>query len=302
MMAVAPLELACESCGAKLVVQATQRTARCPYCDSPSVIDRPVTPDRPDPVFAIGFAIDGNRARRLLRNFLNSHRWAPKALKLATVERVEGIYVPTYLYSAVADTSYQASIGENYTEMEYDAKKKRMRRVTKTEYRTLGGTHRCYVDDLVVTASEGIPNSELEAIEVFDLAELRRFSPSLVSGWISEEPSLSREASFELAREEARNAVRSRLAGFMPGDTHRQLQTATRMADEAMDLVLLPIWVCALRWRTDRPPIRLLANGQTGKVSGEIPVSWAKIAAVIAAVVGAGLGLIGLAGLLGVLS
>ena len=60
-MTGAPLELSCESCGARLVVEPTHRTVRCPYCDSPSVIDRPVTADRPDPVYAIGFAIDGNR-------------------------------------------------------------------------------------------------------------------------------------------------------------------------------------------------------------------------------------------------
>lgn len=296
-MAVAPLELACESCGAKLVVQATQRTARCPYCDSPSVIDRPATPDRPDPVFAIGFTIDGNRARALLRDFLDSHRWAPTALKQATVERVEGIYLPTYLYSAVADTSYRASIGEHYTEMEYDARKKRMRRVTKTEYRTLEGSHRCYVDDLVVTASEGIPNLELETIESFDLSGLRRFSPGLISGWISEEPSMSRDTSLELAREESRDAVKLKLGGFMPGDSHHDLHAATRLTDESMDLVLLPIWVFAVRWRADRPPIRLLVNGQTGKVAGKTPVSWAKIGAAIAT----GLGLIGLALLLGAL-
>ena len=296
-MAVAPLELACESCGAKLVVQATQRTARCPYCDSPSVIDRPVTPDRPDPVFAIGFAIDGNRARQNLRSHLSGHRWAPVALRQATAERVEGIYLPAYLYSAVADSQYHAQIGENYTEMEFDGKKKTMRRVTKTEHRTLEGRHRCYVEDRLVTASEGIPNTELEGIEPFDLGGLRRYTPAVISGWISEEPSLSRDASLDLARNESRQDVLGRLRIFMPGDSHRELQTTTHLTDEAMDLVLLPVWVCALRWRPDRPPTRLLVNGQTGEVAGDVPVSWAKIAAVV----GAALGVLGLGVLVGAL-
>jgi hypothetical protein len=296
-MAVAPLELACESCGAKLVVQATQRTARCPYCDSPSVIDRPVTPDRPDPVFAIGFVIDGNRARQNLRSHLSGHRWAPVALRQATAERVEGIYLPVYLYSAVADSRYHAQIGENYTEMEFDGKKKTMRRVTKTEHRTLEGRHRCYVEDRLVTASEGIPNTELEGIEPFDLGGLRRYTPAVISGWISEEPSLSRDASLDLARNESRQDVLGRLRMFMPGDSHRELQTTTHLTDEAMDLVLLPVWVCAVRWRPDRPPIRLLVNGQTGEVAGDVPVSWAKIAAVV----GAALGVLGLGALVGAL-
>ncbi|MEE4273604.1 MAG: hypothetical protein V2I67_18155 [Thermoanaerobaculales bacterium] len=294
-MALAPLELSCESCGAKLVVQATQRTARCPYCDSPSVIDRPVTPDRPDPVFAIGFSIDGNRARVLLREYLKGHVWAPNKLREATAERVEGLYLPAYLFSAIAESGYRAQIGENYTEMEYDARKKRTRRVTKTEYRTLEGRHRCYVDNLLVTASEGIPNSELEGIEPFDLSGLRRYAPAVISGWTSEEPSLSREASLEHARTESRDAVRLELRGFMPGDSHRNLQSTTTLADEAMDLVLLPVWVCAVRWRKDTAPIRLLVNGQTGKASGEIPVSWAKIAAMV----GGALGVLGLGALIG---
>lgn len=296
-MALAPLELACESCGAKLVVEATQRTARCPYCDSPSVIDRPVTPDRPDPIFAIGFVIDGNRARGHLRAFLRGRRWAPQALRRATAERVEGIYLPVYLYSAVADSRFQASIGENYTTTEFDAKRKTMRRVTKTEFRTLEGPHRCYVDDLVVTASEGIPNNELEAIEPFDLGGLRRFTPATISGWISEEPSRSRDECLALARHESRTDIEGRLHVFMPGDSHNGLRCSTDLTDEAMDLTLLPVWVCALRWRKDREPIRLLVNGQTGRVAGRTPVSWAKIATVVAA----GLTLVGLGVILGAL-
>jgi len=296
-MAVAPLELACESCGAKLVVQATQRTARCPYCDSPSVIDRPVTPDRPDPVFAIGFVIDGNRARDLLRAYLRGRRWAPQALRRATAERVEGIYLPVYLYSAVADSRFQASIGENYTTTEFDAKRKTMRRVTKTEFRTLEGPHRCYVDDLFVTASESIPNNELEAIEPFDLGGLRPFKPATISGWISEEPSRSRDECLDLARHESRIDIEERLHVFMPGDSHNSLRSFTDFTDEAMDLTLVPVWVCALRWRKDKDPIRLLVNGQTGSVAGGTPVSWAKIATVVAV----GLTLIGLGVILGAL-
>lgn len=296
-MTGAPLELSCESCGARLVVEPTHRTVRCPYCDSPSVIDRPVTADRPDPVYAIGFAIDGNRARLLLRSYLKGRRWAPQALRLATAERVEGVYVPAYLYSAVAESSYRASIGENYTVTEYDAKRKSMRRVTKTEFRTLEGSHRCYADDLLVTASQGIPNTELEAVEPFELGSLRRFTPAIISGWTAEEPSLSRDASLDLARQESRTDVAGRLHSFMPGDSHHDLQSTTSLSDEAMDLTLLPVWVCAVRWRKDRPPIRLLVNGQTGRVGGDVPVSWAKIAAVV----GAGLTLIGLGIILGAL-
>ncbi len=291
------LEVSCSACGATLVVPAGHRTARCAYCDSPSVVDRPATDDRPDPVFVIGFSVDRARAVGLLRTDLAGRRWAPTAVRQAAADRVEGVYLPAYLYSAVADTRYRAMIGENYTETRYDARKKSMRRVTKTEHRPLQGVHRCFVEDLLVTASAGIPNAELEAVEPFDLGELRRYQPATISGWVAEEASLSRAGSLELARAEATAQVRARLGAFMPGDSHHSLVAETGHREEAMDLVLLPVWVCAVGWRDDRPPIRLLVNGQTGRVAGATPVSWAKIAAVVAG----SLALLGLAGVLGTL-
>ncbi len=294
-MTVSAVELSCASCGANLVVEADRRTTRCPYCDAPSVVDRPETADRPDPTFAIGFSVDRHDAVRRLKAFLHGRRWAPNALRTATAERVEGVYVPAYLYTASADSRYRAAIGEDYTVTE--THKKGVRRVRKTEYRPLEGSHRCYVDGLVVTASNGLANAELEAIEPYDPAGLRRFSPALVSGWIAEEPSLTREQSLEHARGEARDQVGRKLHAFMPGDSFHDLQATTTLEDEAMDLVLAPVWVCAVRWHAGRPPIRLLVNGQTGKVAGEVPVSWTKVAAVV----GAGLALVALLVLVGAL-
>jgi hypothetical protein len=296
-MAVAPVEVSCAACGARLVVAARRRTARCPYCDSPSVVDRPATEDRPDPIFAIGFATDRDRALVRLRAYLHGRHWAPGELRRASADKVEGVYLPGYLYSAVASSEFAAQIGENYTELQFDPKKKRMRRVTRTELRSLRGRHHCYVADRFVTASEGVANAELEAVEPFDLDGLRRYGPALVSGWISEEPSVPHEACLELARAEARDEVRARLAAFMPGDSHHSLGSTIELTDEALDLVLLPVWVCSVRWRQDRPPVRLLVNGQTGAVAGEVPVSWAKIAAVV----GAGLALVGLGAIVGAL-
>jgi hypothetical protein len=49
---------------------------------------------------------------------------------------------------------------------------------------------------------------------------------------------------------------------------------------------LLPVWVFAIRYDERKPPIRILVNGQTGKVGGKIPTSWAKVLKIAAAVLG----------------
>jgi hypothetical protein len=283
------VESACESCGARIVVETLARTARCPYCDSPSVVDRPATADRPDPMFAIGFSVDRGRAGNLARSFLRRRKLAPFGLERAAPEKVEGVYVPAYLYSALAVTRYRARIGEDYwvTEVSRDSKgRTRVRRERKTEIRDLEGPHRTYIGDVLVTASRGIPNDDLEAAEPYNLEELRRYEPGLVSGWAAEEPSLSHEESLELARQEGTTQVGRMLRAFLPGDSTRGLDHSTGFENESLDLTLLPMWIFAMRYAADRPPVRLLVNGQTGEVWGKVPTSWAKICLVAAVALG----------------
>lgn len=282
-------EISCASCGAKLVVGPMQRTSRCPYCDSPSVIDRPATADRPDPVFAIGFTVDRKRAEGRVREYLKRRRMGPFGLARAAAEKVEGVYVPAYLYSAIATSRYAARIGEDYwvTETVRDSKgRTRTRRRRKTELRNLQGPHRVYLGDVLVTASRGVSNDELEGAEPYNLEGLKRYTPGLVAGWSAEEPSLTRDECLALARREGTEKVGRLLRAFMPGDSVRGLDHQTGFEEESADLTLLPMWVFAVRFAPEKPPIRLLVNGQTGEVWGNVPISWKKIGLIAAAIIG----------------
>ena len=44
---------------------------------------------------------------------------------------------------------------------------------------------------------------------------------------------------------------------------------------------MLPVWVLAIRYAKDKPLVRLVINGQTGKLWGRSPLSWPKIVASI---------------------
>ncbi len=280
------LEIACSSCGAAILVEPLLRTARCPYCDSPSVVNRPATIDRPDPLCAIGFTVDRRRATEAIRSWLRGKWLAPSGLRRAAAERVQGIYLPAYLYSAAVDIEYSATVGEAYERTKVDLSSKRLRRVREIEYRHLAGRHASYVTDTVVTASRGLPNAELEAIEPFDLAALVGYTPALLSGWIAEEPSLTREDCLRLAREEVQQRAVGTIEGFLPGDTHRSTSCHTSLRDESADLILLPVWVVALRYHPRKPLVRFVVNGQTGKVWGATPLSWPKLALIAAAIAG----------------
>ena len=284
----APATVQCGECGAALVL-GQYRTAVCPYCASPSVVERPAAPGRPDPVFVVPFTVTQERARELVRAWSRRRRWFHRSLEGAAVDDIAGVYVPAGLYSAVTSSTYTAEIGENYTVTETYTTTVNGKTVTRTrtrtvtEWRDLAGTHAAYATDLVVTASRGLPNDELERIEPFDLRALRRYSPALVSGWLVEEASLALSDCGQLARAEAARLEEARLRRFMPGDSFRDLRFDLQLHQETLDPILVPVWVLAVRPAADAPAMRVVANGQSGEVWGPERVSPVKVALWIAA-------------------
>ena len=275
---------ACRQCGATLSFDGT-RTRRCPFCDSPNFVERPATPGLPDPQFVVTFVGDNVVAHRALDRWLGSRSmFADSALRNAKVEDLRGVYVPAYLYSTVARTSYTAQIGENYQETETytttDANGKsrtETRTVTRTEYRALAGDHLGYVNDVIVTASAGLGNDELQRVEPFDLKQMRRFAAPLISGWITEEFSRSKDDCMRMSRREAVDQIGHRLGRYMPGDSYSDLAYKTTVSWESLDPILVPVWVFAVRYRPDKPPLRVLINGQTGQIASKVPLSPWKI-------------------------
>jgi hypothetical protein len=279
--------LECHNCGAALELPPHLRTATCFYCGAPSVVERPPAKDRPVPSLALGFVLPRERALEIARAWVMGAWFAPGSFRKARVEVTQGLYVPAYLYTAVARSTYRAEIGENYTVSERytttDSKGNRVTRTrtrTETEWRSLVGEHAAYVADRVVTASRGISNDELEETEPFDLRALVRYSPKLISGWVAEDPSLSLEQCLELARSEALTEVGRAIDGFMPGDRHRNVWHQTAFSQENLELSLLPLWVLPVRYGDDKLA-RLLVNGQTGKLCGRAPVSALKVATLV---------------------
>ncbi|HET9450977.1 MAG TPA: hypothetical protein VFO83_08855 [Aggregicoccus sp.] len=285
------MNLLCRNCGAQLQLEPQLRTATCPYCASPSVVEQPPSAERPAVEYVLGLAQPEAEVRARVAHWLRRRSlFAHSGVKRATVQELKGLYVPAYLYSAEAHTRFSAHIGENYTVTEtYTTTDSQGRRVTRTrtrietEWYPLRGERAEYLQDVLVTASRGLSNAELESLEPFELRQLQRYSPALLSGWMAEEPSLAPPEGSAQASVECRALVERRLQRFLPGDSSRGLDFETRLANEALSLVLLPVWVSALRYDPERPPMRVLVNGQTGEVVGKVPLSPVKIALAVLA-------------------
>src|SRR4030095_13480144 len=92
------VDLQCGSCGARMRIDSGQRTARCPFCDAPSVVDQPPAPGRPMPVCALGFAVEREAATSAVRDWIRSRKMAPIGLRKMAVERPGGLYTPANIH------------------------------------------------------------------------------------------------------------------------------------------------------------------------------------------------------------
>jgi hypothetical protein len=261
---------------------------RCGYCDAPMVDEARAT-GRVDAV--VPFRVPQRGALDRLRVYLDGKRWAPRELRQLRVDGrgLRGVLVPFLAYDGVVRSEYRSKVGihwyrtETYTDSEG---KTQTRTVTETEWFELSGTAARQVVDHLVTASVGLAESEANAIEPFDLGWAQPFDARLLAGYEAELPSVATRDADQMAATELRDLEAARITHtLLPGDVNQMTWIASKVEISARKLLLLPIWIATYHHgQGDRAIVlRLLVNGQTGEVVGDVPVSRWKIAAAVLA-------------------
>lgn len=232
------------------------------------------------------FRVERSVATSKLKAFLSDRFWAPgKVRQLAVSPKgLRSVLVPFYCYDGDARSSYRAKVGiywyrtETYTDSEG---KTQTRQVQETEWFSLSGSAAVNIENHLVSASVGLPESESNMLEPFDLGWAQAFDARLVSGFEAELPSIPREQANQTAAAEVRDLEARRIAAeILPGDTNRVESVSTNVDVKQCQLVLLPVWIATYQWKDKAH--RLLVNGQTGKAIGSVPNSVPKIVGAIA--------------------
>lgn len=294
----------CPSCGAVITQPPRRISHGCSYCGSALVeAERgALTVDRVAP-----FRISAAAAEERLRQHLAARWWAPERLRRAArdgegfgrhrpihegprepldARLVEGVLVPFYAYDATCRSRYEARVGLHWYETKTVTKDgKREQEVERhTEWFPLRGTAVRQLRDHLVSASVGLSAAEVAALCPFDLGRARPFDARLLAGWSAELPSRSRDQTDRDAADQIRAREIRRIGSeHLPGDTHRDTRVSCQVELGEAELVLLPVWVAALRYAGQVH--RLVVNGQTGRCHGRAPVSPLKVGVAVALLV-----------------
>lgn len=270
--------LTCPSCGGEIFcAEGTEAATHCPYCDSPALVrSRLSGAYKPDLI--LPFRVSKEDAVAALGRFTKRKVLLPGEFRTQSkTESITGMYVPFWLFDC--DTN---------SRMAYRATRKRTWRVgdtiyTRTSYYRLLRRGTLSFADIPVDASVKLDNTLIESIEPYDLHDAVPFSDAYLAGFTANCYDDTAEHCSDRARERVNvsvnEAFRRTTEGYLTVTKEEEDVMFTR---SEVKYALLPVWFLNMHYKGKTYPFAI--NGQTGKLTGSLPVSAGRFAALFAAV------------------
>jgi len=280
-------EVHCQKCGSNFTLTPYTFSTNCPYCGTPAVTEfvKEITPES-----LVPFKLTHQEAQTAFKAWVGSLWFAPSAFTkyLDGDNKLTGYYLPYWTYDSDTITDYQGQRGDIYyvtvTRVITDAQG-RSRRVQVQEPRIrwtpAAGRVTLSFDDVTVGASKTVTRTILQSLEPWDTSVLVPFDEKYLVGFEAEEYTVGLDNGFEYAKVKMNRAIEQAIRRDIGGDQQRITYANTQYLNTTYKNILLPVWLASFEWKGKT--YRYAVNAQTGKVSGERPYSWVKIALAITA-------------------
>ena len=266
----------CDSCGGEIIADESTAATKCPYCDNPVVMKGNFSGDlKPD--YVIPFKIDKEQAKAAYFKHLEKKKFLPKIFKDQNhIDEMKALYVPFWLFDCDADAS-----------ITYDATKVNMWSDGKRDY-TQTSHYRVYregelgFDNVPVDGSLAMPDDLTQSVEPYNFDEAVDFKTAYLAGYLADRYTVGVNESLEIAnrrvKESVEDAFRSTVQGYGTVITNKNY---VNVKNGKSKYALYPIWILNTTFKGDS--YIFAVNGQTGKISGNLPIDkgayWRYVAA-----------------------
>jgi Zn finger protein HypA/HybF involved in hydrogenase expression len=273
----------CQSCKAVMVYDPQRVGQNCEFCGSPALVnyDELKAPIKPHGV--LPFRVDKNKVRDDIRRWWRSKWLAPgKLARSALVDTVHSVYIPYWTFDARVRCPWDAEAGHYYY-VNVEARDNQGRPVVRQERRVrwepASGVLDHTFDDEPVPGTHGLHLDLLRKVEPFPTAECVAYDSAFLAGHVVEHYKVVLLEAAKQSQAQMHHRLMELCAAQVPGDTHRNLQIHPQYSGQTFKHLLVPIWL--LTYNFGRKAYQVLANGYTGKIAGEYPYSWWKVALLI---------------------
>ena len=267
----------CPACGAETAMDKNIFSAECAFCGSPITV-APDTRSVANPQAVLPFKLEKQAAMTEFNKWLRKLWFAPNKLKeSASSDRLNGIYLPFWTFDANTESGYQGERGEHYYETVRQVVNGREEnvRVMKTRWYSVSGHVNRAFDDILVTASQALPEKYLDLLEPWDLPNLVPFDQRYLSGFKAEVSQVAIQEGYDEAKQVMGAAIQQDVCQDIGGDEQRVHSVQTQYNATTYKYILLPVWLSIYRY--GNKVYRFVVNARTGEVHGERPYSVIKI-------------------------
>lgn len=257
----------CPSCGAELICDETTAATACPYCGNASVVPGQFSGTR-KPDYIIPFKLSKDQAVSALKKHYKGKHLLPKAFADENhLQEIKGVYVPFWLFDGTVDADVTFKTTRTHT------RSTGKERIITTDHYEVWRKGTVPFSHVPVDGASKMPDEYMDAIEPFDYQELKEFSLSYLPGFLADKYDVTAEECTPRVDSRCRNtavdAIRSTVIGY---ESCVALREDVQVRHGDVQYALFPVWLLSTRWKDK---IYLFAmNGQTGKLVGDLPVSW----------------------------
>jgi hypothetical protein len=273
----------CQSCKAVSVFDPERVGQHCDFCGSPALVDYQEIKAPIRPQSLLPFKVTEGQVREQIRRWYASRWFAPGKLESrALVDRVRGVYIPYWTFDAHAVCPWTADAGHYYYTTETyrnNQGRQQTRQVRHVRWEPASGEVRHFFDDQPIPGTRGVSHALLAAVEPFPTQELVPYDTAYLSGFVVEHYQIVLVDAAQASQEAMKGRLYEMCAAEVPGDTHRNLQIHPTFSGRTFKHVLVPIWL--LTYDFHARLYHVVVNGYTGKMSGEYPKSFWKIALLV---------------------
>ncbi len=263
----------CEHCGAEMVLRKNEIATKCVFCGAPNIVDESefhgVKPDS-----MIPFQFTQAEAVTRCLNWLKKRVYAPRKFKKTMdIETVKGAYYPIWTFDSTMETHYSGRLGKYY----YVTVRKNGRTYQERRIRwfQVSGTDQQVFDDVLVSGSKRITNTELQKLGSFDQRAYVKYDDKILAGNFAIHYDVDPFTAFREAEARMQAFIRNKIVQSYGADVVGNLSMDMRHLGKSFKYLMLPIYICTERYK--QKVYRQYINGLIGKISGKTPLSWLKI-------------------------
>lgn len=260
----------CSHCQAEMITDRATAASICVYCGKPIIMTEQVVGDFA-PKYVIPFEKTQDEAMNKFKEFMHKPLTPKDFYDSVTVDKVQGIYIPYWLYT-----------GRVKTAGTYECKNLVSEKVLTKDGKPTGSSNRKWdtyrVSRSSLSTFEFVPadgssktdDTAMQSIEPYDFSKMLNFDMAYLSGFLAERYDEDSESIKPKIEERIRNSAHDKVVEELDYDRVSTKSFDYKLKFDSVDYALLPAWLLYCTYKEKRYLFAM--NGQTGKFIGNLPI------------------------------